>query len=282
MWKALDKEGNEYGEFLFGNDWSNPCAFTSDGKIYLVHAEHSAIDPKPRGAPTTCLDIETGNVVWRTDGLRLGTRWGGQPIIGDSVMVGFSSYDNTIVAIGKGPSELTLETPDAVAKGSLLQVSGTVMDVSPGTAGAELTLRFPNGVPAISDGDMSEWMLYVYKQRPRPENAVGVNVKIEAVTPNMECIYLGTTTSDSYGNFGFSFKPDIEGTYTIIATFEGSGGYYGSTQTAYVSVGGVASGTPIETEEPLGGFLTTEVAIILAVVIAAIIGVGAYWMLKRK
>ncbi|MCW4012809.1 MAG: PQQ-binding-like beta-propeller repeat protein, partial [Candidatus Bathyarchaeota archaeon] len=168
------EEGNEYGEFLFGNDWSNPCAFTSDGKIYLVHAEHSAIDPKPRGAPTTCLDINTGNVVWRTDGLRLGTRWGGQPIIGDSVMVGFSSYDNTIVAVGRGPSKLTLKTPDTVAKGALIQVSGTIMDVSPGTEDAELSLRFPDGLPAISDGDMSEWMLYVYKQRPRPENAVGV------------------------------------------------------------------------------------------------------------
>ena len=65
--------GNEYGEFLFGNDWSIPAAFTADGKLYLVHAEHSAIDPKPRGAPTICLDIETGNEVWRTDGLRLGT-----------------------------------------------------------------------------------------------------------------------------------------------------------------------------------------------------------------
>ncbi|WNZ29079.1 MAG: PQQ-binding-like beta-propeller repeat protein [Candidatus Bathyarchaeota archaeon] len=275
--------GNEYGEFLFGNDWSLVTGFISDGKVYLFHTEHSAIDPKPRGAPTVCLDINSGNEVWRTDGLRLGTRWGGQPIIGDSVLVGFSSYDNTIVAIGKGPSELTVTaSPKVAAKGNPVIIEGTVMDVSPGTKDPEAMLRFPNGVPAISDGDMSEWMLYVYKHRPRPANAVGVNVKIEAVAPDMSYMNLGTTTSDAYGNYAFSFKPSMDGTYTIIATFEGSRGYYGSTQTTYVNVGAVTSATPIEPEEPVAGFLTTEVAIILAVVIAAIIGVGAYWMLKRK
>ncbi|MDG6223385.1 MAG: PQQ-binding-like beta-propeller repeat protein [Candidatus Bathyarchaeota archaeon] len=279
------RAGNEYGEFLFGNDWSIPAAFTADGKLYLVHAEHSAIDPKPRGAPTICLDIATGNEVWRTDGLRLGTRWGGQPIIGDSVITAFSSYDNTIVALGKGPSELTIKGPDtSVPLGNEVLITGTVMDVSPGTKDPEAMLRFSDGVPAISDGDMSEWMLYVYKHRPRPANAVGVNVKIEAVTPNMECIQLGTTTSDSYGKYGFAFKPEMQGVYTIIATFEGSGGYFGSTSTTYVNVGQAGSAsTPIEPDQPHGTpVITTEVAIILAVVIAAVIGVAAFWALKRK
>jgi outer membrane protein assembly factor BamB len=275
--------GNEYGEFLFGNDWSIPAGFTADGKIYLFHTEHSAIDPKPRGAPAICLDIDTGNVVWRTDGLRLGTRWGGQPIIGDSVICGFSSYDNTIVAIGKGPSELSvMAEPKAIAKGTPVLIEGTVMDVSPGTKDAELSLRVADGVPAIADADQSAWMLYVYKQRPMPTNAMGVNVKIEAVTPNMESIYVGTTTSDLYGNYALSFKPEVEGVYTIIATFEGSNAYFGSTDTTYLNVGSVSSATPIEPEHPVTGVLTNEVLIILAVVVAAIVGIGAYWMLKRK
>jgi outer membrane protein assembly factor BamB len=276
--------GNQYGEFLFGNDWSIPAGFTTDGKIYLFHTEHSAIDPKPRGAPAICLDIETGNEVWRVNGLRLGTRWGGQPIIGDSVICGFSSYDNTIVAIGKGPSELTVTAePKAVARGTPVLIEGTVMDVSPGTKDAELSLRFADGVPVIADGYMSEWMLYVYKQRPRPANAVGVNVKLEAVAPDMSYMDLGSTTSDAYGNYAFSFSPETEGTYTIIATFEGSGGYYGSTDTTYVNVGAVTSGTPIEPEQPHGTpLITTEVAIILAVVVAAVVGIGAYVLLRRK
>jgi len=256
--------GNEYGEFLFGNDWSLPCGFTADGKIYLFHTEHSAIDPKPRGAPAVCLDIATGNEVWRVDGLRFGTRWGGQAIIGDSVIAGFSSYDNTIVAV---------------------LVKGTVMDVSPGTTAAEQTLRFPNGVPAISDADMSEWMLYVYKQRPRPAMASGVPVKIEAVDPNGNYQSIGTTTSDVYGNYGLDFEPDVEGTYMIIATFAGSGAYFGSTSTTYVTVDkALTAATPIEPDTPVDAapFITTELAIILAVVIAAVIGVASFWALKKR
>ena len=277
--------GNEYGEFLFGNDWSLPTAFTTDGKIYLFHTEHSAIDPKPRGAPAVCIDIATGNEVWRIDGLRFGTRWGGQAIIGDSVIAGFSSYDNTIVAVGKGPSELTVSAPDtSVPLGNKVLVKGTVMDVSPGTTAAEQTLRFPNGVPAVSDADMSEWMLYVYKQRPRPAMASGVTVKIEAVDPNGNYKNIGTTTSDVYGNYGLDFEPEIEGTYMVIASFEGSGAYFGSTSTTYVNVGkALTPATPIEPDTPVDApFITTEIAIILAVVVAAVIGVASFWALKKR
>ena len=68
-----------------------------------------------------------------------------------------------------------------------------------------------------------------------------------------------------------------------MATFEGSGAYFGSTSTTYAQVG-VSTTTPIEPEEPEEpvGFITTEIAIILAVVVAAVIGVAAYWALKRK
>ena len=32
--------------------------FITDGKIYVGHYEHSAIDPRPRGAPFVCLDAK--------------------------------------------------------------------------------------------------------------------------------------------------------------------------------------------------------------------------------
>jgi hypothetical protein len=161
--------GNEYGEFLFGNDWSIPMGFATDDLVYFFHTEHSAIDPKPRGAPAICLDIETGQEVWRIDGLRCGTRWGGQPIMGDSVIAAFSTYDNTIVALGKGPSDISVSIANpAVNLGNEVLVQGTIMDVSPGTKADEQMLRFPDGVPVVSDADMSEWMLYVYKHRPAP------------------------------------------------------------------------------------------------------------------
>jgi uncharacterized membrane protein YidH (DUF202 family) len=39
---------------------------------------------------------------------------------------------------------------------------------------------------------------------------------------------LGDTVSDASGTFALDFSPDKEGTYTIIAYFDGSASYYGS------------------------------------------------------
>jgi len=272
-----------YSEFLFGDTWSAPTGFITDGKIYLFHQEHSVINPMPRGAPTACIDLNTGTEVWRINGLRMGTRWGGQPIIGDSVIVGFGSYDNTINALGKGPSETTVSAPaTSVAKGSGVLVTGTVMDTSPGTKDTRTMLRFPNGVPAVADSSMSEWMMYVYKtEQLASMDVTGVTVKLEAVDPNGVYKDLGTTTSDVYGNYGFTFTPDTEGKYMIMATFEGSGAYYGSTDTTYLAVGPAASaaGPIVPEEQPL---ITTEVAIILAVAVVAIVIVAFFALRKRK
>jgi hypothetical protein len=276
--------GNEYGEFLFGNDWSLPCGFTTDGKIYLFHTEHSAIDPKPRGAPAVCLDIETGDVVWRIDGLRLGTRWGGQAIIGDSVICGFSTYDNTIVALGKGPSELTVSIDDdVITHGSNALVTGTLMDVSPGTKSSEQMLRFPHGVPAVADAGMSEWMLYVYKHRPMPDMVEGVTVRVEIVDPNGNYQNLGTTKSDLTGNFGFVFEPEVPGLYQILATFDGSGAFYGSYSMTYLQVDeAVAPSIPIEPEQPVTPLILTELLAIFSVVAIAIIAILAYFIYRRR
>ena len=190
----------------------------------------------------------------------------------------------TINALGKGPSATTVSTPDAsIPLNNKVLIKGTVMDVSPGTAYPEQAMKFPNGVPAMSDADMSEWMLYVYKGRPMPAMASGVSVKLEAVDPNMNYQNIGIATSDMYGNYGFEYEPEVEGQYMIIATFEGSGAYYGSTTTTYLTVGeALTPSTPITPEEPVTPFITTEIAIILAVVVAAVIGIASFWALKKR
>jgi hypothetical protein len=91
-------------------------------------------------------------------------------------------------------------------------IQGTVTDISAGTK--EKADRFPNGVPAVSDASMSEWMLYVYKQFPRPTNATGVTVNISVVDANGNYRDIGTTTSDADGFYSFNWMPDIEGKYT--------------------------------------------------------------------
>ncbi|PVX23694.1 MAG: hypothetical protein CW691_09920 [Candidatus Bathyarchaeum sp.] len=285
-----------YSEMLWSNNWWVKPLFISDGKIYISHTEHSPVDPRPRGAPFVCLDAYTGDVVFRIDGAFRTTRWGGRGIIGDSIIALMDTYDQRVYAIGKGPTQLTLDAPmSGVTVGSDVILRGMVTDVSPGTETPQIAMRFPNGVPAVSDESMSEWMLYVYKQFEMPTDATGVTVVFCAVDPEGNYMDLDRVTSDGNGYYSFAFKPDKEGIYTIIATFEGSGAYYGSFAETSIVVGpAVSASTPIDNEpvdnEPVDNneptseapFISTEIAIIAAVAVAAVIGVAAYWMLKRK
>jgi hypothetical protein len=275
-----------YSESLFGNSWPAPVGFITDGKIYGFHMEHSVINPMPRGAPTFAVDIETGEEIFRINGLRMGTRWGGQPIIGDSVIVGMDTYDNSITALGKGPSATTVATAQTgVSKGSKSLISGTVMDVSPGTKQTNTMLRFPDGVPAVSDASMSAWMLYVYKtEQLNPMDILGVTVQLEAYDPDGEYLYIGAAETDMYGNYGLEFTPAKEGTYWIMASFKDSGAYYGSVDTAYLAVGPAVSVSGPITPEPTGAepIISTEIAIVLVVAVAAIAVVAFLALRKRK
>jgi hypothetical protein len=226
-----------YQEILWTNNWWTQIIFITDGKLYIGHSEHSVIDPKPRGAPFQCINATDGTLIWRVDGMFRQTHWGGTGVIGDSIFATQDSYDQSVYAVGKGPSEITASiNTNVVPKGSAVLVDGTIMDVSPGTKDDNRQLRFSNGVPAVSDECMSEWMLYVYKQFSRPADATGVTIKFAAVDPNNNYIELGDTVSDSYGSYGFEFTPDTIGQYMIIATFEGSNSYYPSTATTYLNV----------------------------------------------
>jgi hypothetical protein len=180
---------------------------------------------------------------------------------------------------------LTVSVPEeAQPRTTPVMIRGMVTDISPGTEDTALKMRFPNGVPAIADEYMSEWMLYVYKQFERPANAIGVPVKIQIVDPEGGYNWIGTATSDAYGHYTYSFIPQMEGTYTIIATFDGSDSYYGAQEITHLLVGPAATPsvpiTPGETPEtPL---ITTEFAIVLVAAIAAIVIVAIFALRKRK
>jgi len=233
------------------------------------------------------------------------------------------TYDQRVYAIGKGPSVTTVSAaPKVVAKGSSVLIEGMVMDNSPGTEDTVLQLRFPNGVPVVSDESMSDWMLYVYKQFEKPD-ATGVEVKLEAIDPDGGYVDIGTATTDSSGNYGFTFEPEMEGQYLIMATFYGSGGYYGSTTTTYLTVDpapeeypdvptasevaqetvsqlpaypDVPSATEVAQETisqlpaypeipeipETPAYLTIDLAIIAAVAIAVIIGIVSYLAIRKQ
>ena len=110
--------------------------------------------------------------------------------------------------------------------GDKIVLRGTVTDISPGTDDVSITKRFPNGVPAVSDGDMSAWMKYVYKQFEMPMVS-GVPVKLEVVVDtNYNWYDIGIAYTDATGFYSIEWEPPVPGHYLILANFEGSKAYY--------------------------------------------------------
>ncbi len=274
-----------YSEILWANDWWNKILFITDGKVYIGHEEHSPIDPRFRGAPFVALNASTGEIIWRINGAFRQSHWGGHAIIGDSIIATQDTYDQRVYGIGKGPSAVTVTaSPKVSVKGSSVIIEGMITDKSPGTKNDDLTLRFPNGVAAVSDESMGDWMLYVYKQFPRPTNTTGVPVTLDVIDANGNYRNIGATNSDSSGMFTFTWKPDIEGTYTVIATFAGTKSYWPSyTQTSFAVDAQV---TPEPTKEALITLPPLEMYIIgigVAIILAiAIVGAMLMRMLKNK
>ena len=141
-------------------------------------------------------------------------------------------------------------------------------------------MRFLNGVPAVSDASQSQWMLYVYKQFERPINATGVPVTISVIDANGNYRTIGTTTSDSNGQYNFAGSQTFSGTYTVYATFAGSAAYYASAaSSAFVVDQPVATASP--SQDTAGPSMSEQillpaiaglfVAIIIVIVLAILI-----------
>jgi len=259
-----------YGEPVTGQNWWGWITLIADGKIYLGTLEHSAENPLPRGAPQVCVNASNGAEIWRVDGMFRNTRWGGNGVIGDSIIATMDTYDQRVYAIGKGPSQTTVTVgPKVTTQGGSIIIEGTVMDNSPGLKTTEMNLRFPNGVAAVSDESMSAWMLYVYKQFEQPA-ATGVPVAISVIDANGNYRTIGTATSDANGYYSFQWCPDISGKYTVLAQFAGSAGYFGSIAETSFAVDEAAS-TPAPTDTPQSAadlyFIPAIVGVIIAIIV---------------
>ena len=274
-----------YSEEQFSNNWWLRGMFVTNDYAYFGHLEHSANNPRPRGAPFLCLNATSGEVVWRIDGAFRQSRWGGRAILGDSIIATQDTYNQQVYAIGKGPSRITVTAPNVgVQQGSSLIISGTVTDVSPGTEDYAIRARFPNGVPAMSDASQSDWMLYVYKQFTKPTDAVGVDVSLYVVDSNGNYRSIGTATSDASGKYSLQWTPDIPGKYTVYATFAGSGAFYGSSDQTAFCVDPAADPTAAPTPQPLS---TSEMYFVpaiagLFVLIIVIAAVMIVLLLKKR
>jgi len=276
---------DSYNEILWGNNWALLFScFTPDHKILLFTMEHSPIDPKPRGGPTICIDADTGEELWKTN--MYGTRWGGPNLLGDSIYVAYNSYDDSIYAIGKGPSETSVTaSPKVSTKGASVILEGKVTDLSAGTQGSVISARFPQGVPAVSDESMSEWMEYVYMQHERPTDATGVDVFIKIQDPNGDW-QSATVTTDMNGEFSYMWCPGVVGEYHVTAMFEGTNSYYASEATTTFGVDAAqATSEPQEVDlsslEEGQSNLTMYILVVLVISILALI-IAVILLLKAR
>ena len=260
-------------------------AAVADGKIYLHTNEHSSGAPYWKGAPLICLNATTGKELWTLPfhGSSGYVPWG--YAVADGYLIGLNLFDEQIYCIGKGPSTTTVTaSPKVSVHGNSVLVEGTVIDTAAGTKQKEQAARFPNGVPAVSDASMGAWMEYVYMQKPRPADAVGVEVTLDTVDPNGNFVHIGTATSDTSGLFSYVFTPEIPGKYTVIATFQGSESYWRSYAETAISVSEAppapAAPEPAPAQPPLDLYIIgTGIAIIIAV---AIVGLMIVRMLKKR
>ena len=257
-----------------------------DGKIYIYSGEHSPNSPSYKGSRVRCLNATTGEEIWTMLSWAAVGGFADQGFaIADGTIAYLNVYDMRVYAVGRGPSQTTVEAPmTATALGSSLVIRGAVTDISAGTERTEQAYRFPNGVPAVSDASQGEWMEYVYMQKAKPTDATGVPVAIEVIDSNNNRRTIGTATSDTSGMFTFTWKPDIEGDYTVIATFPGSESYWGSSaETSFVVGPAPAEPTQPEKEAPSAAdmyFLPAVAGIIIMLIV--IVALLAILLLKKR
>jgi hypothetical protein len=254
----------------------------ANGIVYTMTTEHTIQTPIYKDARVRAINATDGTEIWTLSNYNGGGV--SACALADGFATFFNGYDNQIYVVGKGPSATTVSaSPEVSVHGSSVLVKGSVIDTAAGTAQDEQAARFPNGVPAVSDESMTEWMEYVYQQKPRPADTVGVEVVIEVLDPNNNFYEVGRATSDGDGLFHCAFTPEVPGEYTIIATFEGSEGYWPSHAETAINVEDVPAATPAPTPTPapmtdmyVTGF---GIGIIIAI---AVVGLLLFMMLRRR
>jgi hypothetical protein len=199
-----------------------------NGVVYLVTTEHTIETPIFKGALIRAINATTGAEIWTLSDYT--GEFGAMSFaMADGYATFFNGYDNQVYSVGKGPTTLTVSAPNTgVASGSSVVIRGTVMDVSAGTKQDQQAANFAAGVPVSSDASMREWMGYVYQQQTMPTNFTGVQVTLDVIDSNNNFRNIGTTTTDETGMYSLTWTPDISGSYTVLATFHGTNGYYPS------------------------------------------------------
>ncbi len=121
-------------------------------------------------------------------------------------------------------------------------IEGTVTDQTPAS----------KDTSAIADEDIQAWMEYKWADQAKPIDAKGVTVHLTAMDPNGNMQEIGDVVTDLYGSFAKLWTPPVPGLYKVIATFDGTKSYWGSSaQTAFgVSKAAAVTAPPLVTPSP--------------------------------
>ena len=204
--------------------------------VYIVSTQHTIITPIPKGNSVRAINATSGLQIWSIDAY-VGEFFSTSFAIADGYAMFFNGYDDQVYSVGRGPSTTTVSAPSlSAASGEPVVISGTVYDVSSGAKQNEQAARFAKGLPCAADSIMTDYMGYVYQQKPLPTNFKGVEVKINVIDANNNFRTIGTTTTDATGAYNLLWTPDIPGKYSVTAVFEGTQGYWPSYATAAFNV----------------------------------------------
>jgi hypothetical protein len=245
----------------------------ADGKMYVANSEHSATYPLTRGWGLHCINITTGELIWKIQHpMSAG-------VIADGYMTASDSNEGYMYVFGKGQSATTVTAPDVVMpKGNGVVIKGTVVDLSPAQP----------GTPCVSKESMTTQMEYLHLQRSiagpwENETITGVPVALTAIGSDGSVFDLGTATSNGYsGVFSLAWTPPAEGTYEIIASFAGDESYGSSMSTTAVSVGPAPA--PIQFPEQIAptDYTMTIVYASVAIMFAVFVAVALAILILRK
>jgi hypothetical protein len=128
---------------------------------------------------------------------------------------------------------------------------------------------------------MKDWMGYVYQQKPLPTNFTGVQVTVDVLDSNGNYRNIGSAMTDATGMYTLSWKPDIVGNFTVVATFHGTNGYWPSSSETSCVVDPAAP-TPAPTATPAASVVDTYFVPSVIAIIVVIVIVGALIILMQR
>ncbi len=263
VWRSEAFASTEYTNnavpFVYGCNLAGGNIYTFGG-----YSLGYGINPIPRQAMLVCINATTGDITYALNGGIYANA------AANGYIIGAGTYDGNMYCIGKGQTSTSVTIQNnVVTNHATALITGNVLDQSPAQA----------GTPAVADSAMSEWMDYLHMQNAtllnNPPQEPGVPVTLTAVDPNGNTINIGTTTTDSLGNYGINFVPTTTGMYTITAKFEGSDSYWPSTAGTKLTVleAPQASATQSPIANPPYELYTigSAIAIIVALAVVAVL-----------